>query len=675
MLSRRSPASQPRGVRGESGAFAREAAVRSRSSGGRLRLEPPPAPTPGLPPAPRAQGAREGGEHRGRGATRATRMDAGTWRLGWRCLLLLALLGSTRSEGVESCDEVRKLFQWRLGGAVKGLPDAPRAGRSWPGSVRGPGRGLLGLRPRSSRHPEVVLGPDLQVCITKNPTCCNRKMEERYQIAARQDLQQVLQTSSSTLKLLISRNAAAFQETLETLIRQAENYTSILFCNTYRNMALEAAASIQEFFTDVGLYLFGADVNPEEFVNRFFDSLFPLVYNHLINPGATDSSLQYSECIRMARQDVSPFGNIPKRVMGQMGRSLLPSRTFLQALNLGIEVINTTDHIHFSKECNRALLRMQYCSHCQSLMLSKPCMGYCLNVVRGCLAHMTELNPHWHAYIRSLEELSDAMHGTYDIEHVLLNFHLLVNDAVLQAHLNGQKLLDQVNKICGHPVRTTTQSPRCTFDPSKEKHGMKISARNGEETLANRRKEFINSLRLHRSFYGGLADQLCINELAAAEGSPCWNGEDVVKSYSQRVVGNGIRAQSGNPEVRVRGPDPVINQIIDKLKHVIQLLQGRSPKPDKWELLHPGSGGGVLEQASGDCDDEDGCGGSGSGEVKRTLKITNCVMAEHLTSSHKASCPLEKKTNFAESSPQRSGLLLMVAGPLRRQLLICIPMS
>ncbi|XP_063507116.1 glypican-5 isoform X1 [Pongo pygmaeus] len=556
-------------------------------------------------------------------------MESQTWPVGFRCLLLLALVGSARSEGVQTCEEVRKLFQWRLLGAVRGLPDSPRA------------------------------GPDLQVCISKKPTCCTRKMEERYQIAARQDMQQFLQTSSSTLKFLISRNAAAFQETLETLIKQAENYTIILFCNTYRNMALEAAASVEEFFTDVGLYLFGADVNPEEFVNRFFDSLFPLVYNYLISPGVTDSSLEYSECIRMARRDVSPFGNIPKRVVGQMGRSLLPSRTFLQALNLGIEVINTTDYLHFSKECSRALLKMQYCPHCQGLTLTKPCMEYCLNVMRGCLAHMAELNPHWHAYIRSLEELSDAMHGTYDIEHVLLNFHLLVNDAVLQAHLNGQKLLEQVNRICGRPVRTPTQSPRCSFDQSKEKHGMKTTARNSEETLANRRKEFINSLRLYRSFYGGLADQLCANELAAADGLPCWNGEDIAKSYTQRVVGNGIKAQSGNPEVKVKGTDPVINQIIDKLKHVIQqitthvaaqdnihslltilqmrslggltaqgltrlkLLQGRSPKPDKWELLQLGSGGGMVEQVSGDCDDEDGCGGSGSGEVKRTLKITD----------------------------------------------------
>lgn len=42
-------------------------------------------------------------------------------------------------------------------------------------------------------------------------------------------------------------------------------------------------------------------------------------------------------------------------------------------------------------------------------------------------------------------------------------------------------------------------------------------------------------------------------------------------SYTQRVVGNGIKAQSGNPEVKVKGIDPVINQIIDKLKHVIQV--------------------------------------------------------------------------------------------------------
>ncbi|XP_014811012.1 PREDICTED: glypican-5 isoform X6 [Calidris pugnax] len=470
-------------------------------------------------------------------------LSLGVLSLGALLLLLLFLLPAAASGGAEpppSCEGVRKVFQLRQLGPLRGIPESPRA------------------------------GVDLQVCTSKNPTCCTKKMEERYQTAAKQDIQQVLQTSSAMLKFLISRNAAAFQETFETLIRLAENYTSTLFCNAYRNMAAEATAHVQEFFTDVGLFIFGADVSTEEFVNRFFDTLFPVVYNHVINPGLTDISLEYAECLRTARRDIKPFGNVPKKAIGQMARSLLPSRTFLQALNLGIEVINTTDHLHFSKDCSRALLRMQYCPHCQGLTLSKPCMGYCLNVIRGCLANMAEVDLHWRGYVQSMEELSSAMSGTNDIEHVLLNFHALVNEALLQARINGPQLSQQVNKVCGPPVRKPTQSPGCSFDQNKDNQGVKIFSRDSEETLTSRRKEFISHLRLYRAFYGGLADQLCGNELAAADGLPCWNGEDIVRSYTHRVVGSGIKAQSANPEVKVKGTDPVISQIIDKLKHVIQ---------------------------------------------------------------------------------------------------------
>ncbi|XP_041899800.1 glypican-5 isoform X1 [Corvus kubaryi] len=563
-------------------------------------------------------------------------MGGKSLRLGF--LTLAVLLLAAASEGAEpppSCEAVRKVFQLRRLGPLGGVPEFPRA------------------------------GVDLQVCTSKNPTCCTKKMEERYQTAAKHDIQQVLQTSSATLKFLISHNAAAFQEMFEMLIRLAENYTSTLFCNAYRNMAAEATVPVQEFFTDVGLFLFGTDVSTEEFVNRFFDTLFPVVYNHVLNPGPTDISLEYGECLRVARRDIRPFGNIPKKAIGQMGRALLPSRTFLQALNLGIEVINTTDHLHFSKDCSRALLRMQYCPHCQGLTLSKPCMGYCLNIIRGCLADVAEVDLHWRGYIQSLEELSRAMSGAYNIEHVLLNFHSLVNDALVQAQINGPELSEQVHKMCGPPVRKPKEFPGCSFDQNKDNQVLKMFSRDSEETLTNRRNaqgnrseriagnncsllmsgeekmslsfkgrpffsvEFISHLRLYRAFYGGLADQLCGNELAAADGLPCWNGEDVVRSYTHRVVGSGIKAQSANPEVKVKGTDPVISQIIDKLKHVIQLLQGKSfPKYDKWDLQQTGSGGGVDEQISGDCDDEDGCGGSGSGEFKRVLKITDSGMPD-----------------------------------------------
>lgn len=54
-----------------------------------------------------------------------------------------------------------------------------------------------------------------------------------------------------------------------------------------------------------------------------------------------------------------------------------------------------------------------------------------------------------------------------------------------------------------------------------------------------------------------------------------WQTLSFVHSYTLRVVGNGIKAQSTNPEVKVKGADPVINQIIDKLKHINQVSLSR----------------------------------------------------------------------------------------------------
>ncbi|KAG7278078.1 hypothetical protein CRUP_029023 [Coryphaenoides rupestris] len=69
------------------------------------------------------------------------------------------------------------------------------------------------LHPGSKWVPETpVSGADLQVCQTKGPTCCSKKMEERYQVAARHNMESGLQAVSAQLKRLIIQNAAIFQE-------------------------------------------------------------------------------------------------------------------------------------------------------------------------------------------------------------------------------------------------------------------------------------------------------------------------------------------------------------------------------------------------------------------------------------------------------------------------------
>lgn len=148
-------------------------------------------------------------------------------------------------------------------------------------------------------------------------------------------------------------------------MKQAENHTNAVLQESYRNMADQTTGLVRELFTDVALFLLGSELSVDDLVQRFFDALFPVVYNHLINPGLSDIAPGYAECVRLSSRDVRPFGGAPSLLADQIARSGFSGKLLLQALHLGIEVINTTDHLQFSRECRRALLKMHYCPHCQ----------------------------------------------------------------------------------------------------------------------------------------------------------------------------------------------------------------------------------------------------------------------------------------------------------------------
>ncbi|KAK7913269.1 hypothetical protein WMY93_013480 [Mugilogobius chulae] len=120
------------------------------------------------------------------------------------CFFILACFCGSLLGNPNKCDEVRKVFQLRQIGPSQLLPLSPRQPFEFLHVFHHWGLNLLNEPRWSSRS-------DLQVCTSKNLTCCTKKMEERYQMAARRDIQNLLQMSSSSLKFLISRNVAAFQ--------------------------------------------------------------------------------------------------------------------------------------------------------------------------------------------------------------------------------------------------------------------------------------------------------------------------------------------------------------------------------------------------------------------------------------------------------------------------------
>lgn len=515
-------------------------------------------------------------------------------------LLLLSLVPSMPSERPPSCHEVRAAFQLQQVGRGRLVPEVP------------------------------IEESDLQICEPKAPTCCTRKMEESYQTFVKRKLVQNIEALNFELKFMIVAHASAFQGTITHLIEMAANNTLSLFDSKYRSMSQDVHESVKELFTDLSLNIMGADMPLDDAFSRFWDALFPLVYNHLINPGVMSLSEEYLDCLRLTRQDINPFGNYSNEMLAHLSKSLWASRMMKQAFSIAEQVINSTEHAGLTRECTRALVRMQYCPHCQGLTLIRPCVGYCLNVMRGCLASLASLDGHWRDFINLLEHLADQMTGSHDLEQSLLGIRDVVNQSIHFAESQGPYLSRMVEKVCGElqesPLKQLSEDK-----PTKEEVDLPPVTK--LHSLGHLRSEFIKYMKPSRAFYTTLTERLCDGDLAVRDGSTCWNGEDVVESYTNLVVSSDFKDQVNNPEVKVRGSNIIINQVINKMRLFIQMGSEKRIKAERWRITE-GSGGygrSEGEEASGDCDDEDGCEGSSDNLDPDTRRRTDETSMVNLT--------------------------------------------
>lgn len=490
-----------------------------------------------------------------------------------------------------SCHEVRTAFQLRQVGPVHRVPETPG------------------------------VDVDLLLCKHQGLSCCTRKMEESYLIAVRRETLHNIQSYNYELEHLISGHADAFQDMFQYLLSFSQGHLSSLLEGTYQTLSRHALPHVNQLFSALSHHLRGANVSVEAAVNQFFNNMFPLVYTQLINPGM-DRDLVWREmgdCLRMIRQDVNPFGPHPAIMAQELVGALGAGKHLGLALAEGLEVLNATEHIILSKECVKALVRMVYCSHCRGLTLIKPCDGFCLNVMRGCLASVSELDQPWRRYTTLLEQLTHAMANQHSMELALLGVRAHVSEALLYAQLHGPVITPTVDKVCGLSARERTGTKPAHSEVTNSNMNLSTAAPSASQPLseqwlgklAHLRREFLTYVRRYRSFFAALPELLCEGENVVGD-STCWSGDDVVESYTSRVVGNGLHAQRQNPEVKVRTPDAGLAEVKDRLERFCQETHERFPNLGQFEAWDE-LASGEVEEGSTDCDDEDGCQASGEG--------------------------------------------------------------
>lgn len=513
-------------------------------------------------------------------------------------LSLVVFAASAIGVDAYSCHEVRTAFQLRQVGPLHRVPETPGT------------------------------DVDLLVCKHQGPSCCTRKMEESYQFAVKRETLHNIHSYSYELEHLISGHSDAFQDMFQYLLSFSQGHLSSLLEGTYSSLSRHALPHVNQLFSSLSLYLRGANVSVEVAVHQFFNNIFPLAYTRLINPGIEGSMMagnEMGDCLRMIRQDVNPFGPHPAVMAQELAGALGAGRQLGLALEEGLEVMNATEHASLSKECVKGLVKMVYCSHCRGLTLIKPCVGYCLNVMRGCLASVSELDQPWRRYTSLLEQLTHAMAGHHSLELALLGVRGHVNEALLYAQLHGPLITATVDKVCGlstgEPTGMQPTSPEVTTSSVTSSSPLPSAApsrplpEQWPAQLAHLRREFLMHLQRYKSFFAALPEMLCEGE-NVVDDSTCWSGDDVVESYTGRVVGNGLHAQRQNPEVKVRSVDPAVAEVKERLEHFNQETQERFPKLGQMEAWDELGSGETEEGSTTDCDDEDGCQSSGDGQEK-----------------------------------------------------------
>lgn len=105
--------------------------------------------------------------------------------------------------------------------------------------------------------------------------------------------------------------------------------------------------------------------------------------------------------------------------------------------------------------CREEIVRMSLCSSCRNLH-AKPCSGYCLNVMRGCLRHFSSaLDLPWSGFMDALEQLLQrqvAMGSNpatiqllASLEESVRSLDVKASEAIMKAMMEGIELEKRVS--------------------------------------------------------------------------------------------------------------------------------------------------------------------------------------------------------------------------------------
>uniref|UniRef100_A0A0A9YYZ7 Division abnormally delayed protein n=2 Tax=Lygus hesperus TaxID=30085 RepID=A0A0A9YYZ7_LYGHE len=535
--------------------------------------------------------------------------------------------------------------------AVTGMSGAPQSDCSYIS-------GILSKKNVSSSPTEIPLHGS-RIC-GDSSRCCSPSEEALLKRTVMSDVSHLLEHNFHSVHNVLSTSSDSLAHVLEEMVERSRNKTMHIFLEVYEKMGSLADGPVAELYNALWSYLqrglrYPPEIPPvvpsadgpylESLVIKFFSEMFPLVYHQAIHPKADDFNDNFKSCLKNNVMEIKPFAKIPETMAKDVAASFEATKVLLESLSLGMEGISRTNKLierttNGSDSCREALLRLHHCPKCQGLKSSvKPCNGYCLNVLRGCLTQLrvTDLDLPWSNFLSETLDLVKEMRTLKipSIDKVLERMYIPVSDAIMVGSLEGPRIQRELNSLCGRIAvgREDGAENSVHPPPSREVSVTVSSASDGDVSPFWRELDNLRDATDRSKvsgFYANLAEVLCSDDSFAEtrDTSDCWNGYRIGE-YTKELVRPGLDAQKYNPEMKWTPPAavPDVEEMAEKLRHMRQVVASRlSPKwaPEaESQVAYDASGSG---DGRGDTDDEgysdpDDGSGSGDGESRSIVPI------------------------------------------------------
>uniref|UniRef100_A0A7E4ZQ37 Glypican-6 n=1 Tax=Panagrellus redivivus TaxID=6233 RepID=A0A7E4ZQ37_PANRE len=451
---------------------------------------------------------------------------------------------------------------------------------------------------------EPISPTNLTVCHpSKSSTCCTSDIEAQMKKAAKDEIENAVQDQI----ILVRRQLQHFGQLFKGHFRAALNVTRArldrLFAKSYGPFYLQHREMFDDFFNELDTYYTSpySHISVTDIIDRLFKRLFITMFT-LMNPLKLPGTFE-KECMAKQMEIIKPFGGYPSKMHKHVERAFTSWKFVGKAMDRGVAELLELLTFKISDECVSGLTKMRHCHVCSGVSpITKPCPGFCLNVLKGCFAGMAEIDPQWNNYLQGLVKNSERLGEVFNPRHVFAPVPVQISEAVMNYQEKGAIISNRVIAACfnnDNDLKQLAEENNNEIEERKESedlssfYGVFASLR-GKRSIVNKKndlekavyysnelhldsyesasssqeakngkdsqtetsddasetvQQFIDMLTRMKHFFRHLSSTLCTDrKIAAPRGDPiCWNGQHLGR-YTRRVVGDGIASQRSNPE-------------------------------------------------------------------------------------------------------------------------------